>query len=280
MANISSREDLTDRRISVFERRYGKNALNLACHAAFPLTLTSDLLYCLRENFVPECPWYTVADVVLSGLCEPVGYDLYEMEGKTRDRLLRHLRDNKDFGKPRLNELADFMSHYIRNRLQNEGNDRAFVFGDRPDWTALIYVKSNEREAIAEIQQHLQKLTASIDSKERIRWAALMESYADLLSEEGFQPLLEWSQNILDGEPIQDEWTELASEMGVSLQPFKFPETTIIFEDENAEELQPFDFKTVTVNARGKVVKEEQKQAFYFIEPLGEENSPKENIPD
>ncbi len=45
---------------------------------------------------------------------------------------------------------------------------------------------------------------------------------------------------------------------------------TIILEDESAEELQSFEFKTVTVDAQGQVVKEEQNKAFYFVEFLGE----------
>ena len=266
MANVYNREDLTTRRIRVFESRYRKDAFDLACHAAFPLTLTSDLLYCLRENFVPKCPWYTVADVLLSGLCEPAGYDLYEMEGKTRDRLLRHLCNV--FGEKRLKELANFMSQYITNRLQN---DLAFVVGDRPEWTALAYLSPDAKDLKAAIMGELQKLTASTDSKQRIRWAVLVESYADLLSEKGFYPLLsQWAQNTLDGEPIKDEWTELASVMEVSLQSFEFSVTTIILEDESAEELQPFEFKTVTVDAHGQVVKEEQNKAFYFVEFLGE----------
>jgi formylglycine-generating enzyme required for sulfatase activity len=269
MANVRNREDLTTRRIRVFERSYGKDALDLACHAAFPLTLTSDLLYCLRENFQLNCPWYTVADVLLSGLCETAGYDLYEMEGKIRDRLLRRLYKSNEFGEQRLKDLANFMSQYITNRLQND--DRAFVFGDRPEWTALAYLSPDAKDLKAAIKEELQKLTASTDSKQRIRWAALVESYADLLSEMDFQPLLlKWAQNTLDGEPLQDEWTKLAKEMGVSLQFFEFSEATIILEDEPAEELQSFDFKTVTVDARGQVVKEEQKQAFYFVESLGE----------
>ncbi|MDF5719783.1 MAG: formylglycine-generating enzyme family protein [Rhizonema sp. PD37] len=267
-----NREDLIDRRIGVFERRYGRDAFHLACHAAFPLTLTSDLLYCLRENFVPECPWYGVPDVLLSGLCQPVGYDLYEMEGKTRDHLLRGICD--EFGEQRLKEIANFLSQYITNRLQREGNDRALVFGDRPQWTALAYLSPDAKEAITAIKQELQKLTASTDSKQRIRWAALVESYADLLSEKGFQQLLlEWAQKTLDGEPIQDEGTELASVMGVSLQSFEFGVTTIIFEDKLAEELQPFDFKTRTVDAHGQVVREEQSKAFYFVEFLGKEET-------
>ena len=147
-----SLNNLTTRRIRVFEGRYGTNALYLAYHAAFPLTLTSDLLYCLRENFLPDIPWYAVADVLLSGLCQNVGYDLYEIEGKTRDGLLRGLYENKKFGEQRLKKLADFMSQYIKSRLQLEKNYRALVFGQRPDWTALAYLSSDQKEVINDYQ--------------------------------------------------------------------------------------------------------------------------------
>ncbi|MDJ0617425.1 MAG: SUMF1/EgtB/PvdO family nonheme iron enzyme [Calothrix sp. MO_192.B10] len=272
-AKNPNREDLTTRRIRVFARCYGEKTLFLAYHAAFPLTLTSNLLYCLRENFMPDCPWYAVADVLLSGLCQPVGYDLYEMEGKTRDKLLRHLCD--EFGEQRLKDLANFMSQYITSRLQLQGNHRALVFGERPQWTALAYLSPDAEEAINAIKEELQRLTASTDGKERIRWAALVESYADLLSEKGFQPLLlKWAQHTLDGEPIQDEEMKLAAALGVSLEPFEYDVAVISLDNspdsEPEEELQSFELQVVTVNARGKVTNTESKQAFYFVESLGE----------
>ncbi|QFS51273.1 formylglycine-generating enzyme family protein [Nostoc sphaeroides CCNUC1] len=241
----------------------------MAYHAAFPLTITSDLLYCLRENFVPDVPWYAVADVLLSGLCQPVGYDLYEMEGKTRDGLLRSLCNQ--FGEQRLKELANFMSQYIASRLQFENNDRALVFGQRPEWTALAYLSSDQQEVINIIKQELQRLTVATDTKERIRWAALVESYADLLSSKGFEPLLlELSQQTLDGEPIQDEEEKaIAAATGVSLQPFEFDVATVTPEDEPIEELQIFEFETVTVDAHGQIINKEVNQAFYFVELLG-----------
>ena len=275
-------EDLTTRRIRVFARSYGEKALFLAYHAAFPLTLTSDLLYCLRENFMPDCPWYAVADVLLSGLCQPIGYDLYEMEGKTRDKLLRHLCD--EFGEQRLKDLANFMSQYITSRLQLQGNHRALVFGERPQWTALAYLSPDAEEAINAIKEELQWLIASTDGKERIRWAALVESYADLLSEKGFQPLLlEWAQHTLDGELIQDEEMKLVAALGVSLEPFDYDVAVISLgnspDSEAEEELQSFEFQVVTVNVRGEEIKTESKQAFYFVEPLGEvEGSSTSNV--
>jgi formylglycine-generating enzyme required for sulfatase activity len=272
MATLSppgSREDLTTRRIRVFTQRYGWEALSLACHAAFPLTLTSDLLYCLRENFLPDCPWYTVADVLLSGLCQPAGYDLYEMEGVTRNRLLRRLCD--EWGEGRLKELANFMSQYIENRLQVEGNERPLMFGERPQWTALAYLSPDSEEAIAAIKQQLQQLPAAADAKQRIRWAALVESYADLLAEKGLKPLLlEWAERTIDGEPINDEGTKAAEDIGVALEFFEFDVAVFALEDEQSEELQSFEFETVTVNRRGEIIRQEQRQAYFFMEPLGE----------
>ena len=221
----------------------------------------------MRENFVPDVPWYGVADVLLSGLCQPIGYDLYEMEGKTRNRLLSNLCN--EFGEQRLKELANFMSDYIASRLLVNDNNRALVFGERPQWTALAYISQDENEVINAIKQELQRLTASTDGKERIKWAALVESYADLLSEKGFQPLLlEWAQQTFDNQPIQDECTKLAATMGVTLLSLKFTVAIITLEDEQTEELQPFDFEVVNVDTHGQVVNREKQQAFYFVELL------------
>ncbi len=281
----SSKEDLATRRIEVFERLYGTIALHLAYHAAFPLTLTSDLLYCLRENFVPNCPWYVVADVLLSSLCQPVGYDLYEIEAKTRDCLLRDLCD--EFGEKRLKELADFMSQYINSRLNNSlqsnDNNRALVLGHRPDWTALAYLKddeSDQRELINIIKQELLKLATSPDGKDRIRWGVLVESYADLLSEKGFKNWLsDLAEKIFNGEPILDDGKPILDDeeksieklMGISLELFEYEFAVINPDGEPEEKLKAFEFETVTVNARGEVINTEQNQAFYYVEYLGEE---------
>ena len=115
----------------------------------------------------------------------------------------------------------------------------------------------------------MHKLTASTDAKDRIRWAALVENYADLLSEKGFSPL--WSQQILDGEPIQDEdEKEIAAAIGVSLQAFEYDVAVITSGEEPREELQTFEFDMVTVDNRGQVINRQQKQAFYFVEFFGE----------
>ncbi|NET85943.1 MAG: formylglycine-generating enzyme family protein, partial [Moorea sp. SIO1F2] len=77
-------------RIQSFRDKFGDAHLYFAYHAAFPIALTPDLLYCLWANFQQDIqgdnlniPWIAVADLLLSPLCHEVGHELYEMELET-----------------------------------------------------------------------------------------------------------------------------------------------------------------------------------------------------
>jgi formylglycine-generating enzyme required for sulfatase activity len=268
-------DELSQRRMAVFERRYGTGSLDFACHAAFPLTLTTDLSYCLRETFFSDAPWYWAADVLLSGLCSPAGYDLYEMEGLTRNALLHRLLER--FGEARLWELDQFMKAYLTHRLEVKPSeeDRLWLLGDRPHWTALACLRPDE--AFAAIQQELQQLVATDDPQDRFRLAALIESYADLLNQTNFRPiLLDFARKARAGEPIDQTATVAAAarQAGFPLEHLEFDVVTIGFDAETADlpddVLRPFEFETVRVNRQGKVVKRSAQQAFYFVEPLSE----------
>lgn len=262
-------QSIAQRQIQAFEQRYGTAALDLACHAAFPLALTTDLVYCLRENFVTACPWYGAADVLLSGLWHPVGYDLYEIAGELRQHLLQRLRSR--FGEPRLYELEAFMTAYISYRLGIENTDRPLRLGDHPHWTALACL--NPGAAYEAIQRELQHLASTEDLKERLRLAALVESYADWLPS-SFRPiLLDWADQTAEGELIDETPSVVAAltQAGLVLELKEFEVVTFTFAEDEAtvsDELQPFEFETVTVNARDKITRREQRQAFYFAELL------------
>ncbi|OKH53944.1 hypothetical protein NIES2101_09385 [Calothrix sp. HK-06] len=256
---LSRREDLTTRRLSVIVQRYEEKKHReqvelLAYHAAFPLTLTSDLLYCLRETFVKDCPWYAVADILLSGLCETIGYDLYEMESETRNALLKELDERN---KKRIEELGNFMFHYISNRINQNDNEY--------QWTPLTYLIEGD-EKFNTLKQKLRELILSLSEKDEkdIEWRELSEKYDDFLQERGFAPLL--SKDELH--PLDEEEQKISAALGVELKPFEYYVALII--DDGLEELKPFQFKTVTVDIRGQIIKQEQKEAFYFTEYLGE----------
>src|SRR5579871_1042559 len=68
--------------IVAFEKRFGSQHLWLACHAAFPLVLTPELINLLRNNFLDDrgIPWIAEPDFLLSPLCRPIGEGLFEVE--------------------------------------------------------------------------------------------------------------------------------------------------------------------------------------------------------
>ncbi|MEO0970875.1 MAG: HEAT repeat domain-containing protein, partial [Cyanobacteria bacterium J06639_18] len=120
------RPEVAQRRIKSFFKRFGETHLYLAYHAAFPLALKPELLYNLWANFQQDIhgkllniPWIGVADLLLSNLCDEVGYELYEMDLAVRNELLKELQSNERFGQQRIKELSDFLLEYIQNELQS-----------------------------------------------------------------------------------------------------------------------------------------------------------------
>ncbi len=110
--------------IEAFAQKYGEGHVLLACHAAFPMVLTADLVYKIWQNFrnytdengnLQEIPYIAVSDFLLSPLCRSSGYQRFEMPPNLRQALLEALQNDPDFGKPRLQELAAFLKHYIES---------------------------------------------------------------------------------------------------------------------------------------------------------------------
>jgi formylglycine-generating enzyme required for sulfatase activity len=195
------------------------------------------------------------------------------MEGPIRNALLHRLVAR--FGEERLWELDEFMKAYLNHRLKVKPSeqDRLWLLGDRPHWTALTCLRPDE--AFAAIQQELQQFVASDDPRDRFRLAALVESYTDLLTQTDFVPiLLDFARKTRAGEPI-DETAAVAAivrQAGFPLERLEFDVVTIVFENEALPDdvLRPFTVDTVTVDRQGKVVQRSEQQAFYFVEPLGE----------
>ncbi|MFN8349364.1 MAG: caspase family protein [Spirosomataceae bacterium] len=86
----------------------------LACHAAFPVALTNDLLYKIWLNFRQDdagiplaLPLDAVSDVLLSSLCQPIGHNLYEIPTFLRNALWQSL------ARERIGLLAEFLLQYL-----------------------------------------------------------------------------------------------------------------------------------------------------------------------
>ncbi|NUO01256.1 MAG: SUMF1/EgtB/PvdO family nonheme iron enzyme, partial [Saprospiraceae bacterium] len=114
--------------VESFVKKYGEGHTLLACHAAFPMVLTADLVYKIWQNFrnytdekgsVCEIPYVAVSDLLLSPLCQPSGYQRFEMPTNIRHGLLSALQEDPHFGKTRLHELASFLKHYIESAYRD-----------------------------------------------------------------------------------------------------------------------------------------------------------------
>jgi O-acetyl-ADP-ribose deacetylase (regulator of RNase III) len=189
--------EVVTRRIEAFHQRFGEAHLDFAYHAAFPLALTPDLLYRLWANFQRDrngealkIPWLAVADLLLSSLCDEVGYELYEMETEVRNALLRELKVNPCFGEKRIHELSDFLLVYVKQQLESHDPDIR-DFAQVQTWTALAYTKPSE--AAREIASTLAGLKLE-EKAEWIRMASIVETFAEPLA--GFQPLLIYSRGM------------------------------------------------------------------------------------
>jgi len=189
---MMSEASTTDYEIAVervvgFLQQFDRVHFDLACHAAFPLVITPDLLYQIWLRFVPQAPWTAVARVLLSRLCREVGYELYEMDIAVRNLLLADIKDNEEFNKdkPRLEELADFLTTYVTQQFAGD-NSPTKNLAQAQYWTALAYTKPKRlsRELLEAIEERLQQK----NWKELFRLSSLVETFAAPLAE--FAPLL------------------------------------------------------------------------------------------
>ena len=189
--------EIVHRRIEYFTKRFGKGHLYLAYHAAFPLALKPDLLYSLWANFQQDIhgkvlgiPWIAVADILLSSLCDEVGYELYEMDVAVRKELLRGLQSDERFGKQRINQLSDFLLEYVREQLRSD-DPEIQDFAKTQQWIALAYTQPSK--AARELALAFSKLEQQ-ESAELLRMASLTETFAEPLV--GFQPLLIYARGM------------------------------------------------------------------------------------
>ena len=202
--------DIAKRRIAKFEERFGTPHLYLAYHAAFPLALTSDLLYRLWHTFqrnVPGkalgIPWIAVANLLLSNLCREVGSELYEMDLAVRQELLRRLRDDPQFGDTRIRKLSQFLIEYTEQQLRLNSNDPDIQeFAKAQRWTALAYTDPDyaARELASTYRDVMLSVASSTSRKraELMRLAAFLEVSEEHFKADKFMSLRVYARSMAD----------------------------------------------------------------------------------
>jgi len=145
-------------KVALFERQFGKNYRLLAYHAALPLVLTPELVHYLRTEFLLDLvpSWEAEADLLLSDLCSPVGYELYVMDTAVRAYLLDQMQKDDDIPPDRMQAVAQVLMSYVLylSRL-NPGQRERELQAQR--WAAMAYLGDDQcRKMADEIAQQFE----------------------------------------------------------------------------------------------------------------------------
>jgi formylglycine-generating enzyme required for sulfatase activity len=218
-------QELAQQQVERFVARFERNYRYLACHCALPLVLTPELVNYIRVQFLlnEEVPWIAEADLLLSELCRPVGYELYAMSPAVRSNLLAQFQEpefQQKFGSHRLKSVAQLLMDYVTYLMRTHPTSRqAELQAQR--WAAMVYLDEHRTKAEEEIATALQALVnrGKNGQAELARLQRLIEEFRPQLSQ--YQSLIEFSKLLgnwlKDSSQIQPELIQTYSVHGVKL---------------------------------------------------------------
>lgn len=202
----------------------------LACHAAFPLALTSDLLYKIWLNFRQDeygdsldIPLDAVPAVLNSSLCRRIGRDTYEIHESLRLAFRQHLQDQDNLGLRRMKRLARFLLSYLeycKHRIPSQ------AFEEAQRWMVDAYLQpARAAERLLGIfSEEMQKTGSSGGVEIYLSWVNKQQKQAP-----GGQGADAWAmaEAIIKGvQHMQEGNREKASQVLEALKPFvREPET-------------------------------------------------------
>ncbi len=134
-------------RIDRFVRQFEPDYRKLATYASVPIVLTPELVGYLRGQFLPRLGWVAEADLLLSELCRPVGYERYVMDAGVQAVLLGELETSEPL---QVEVIARRLLGYMRylGRTNAYVSDRA---QKHQQWAAMLCIGELRGEAIAQI---------------------------------------------------------------------------------------------------------------------------------
>jgi len=264
------KETEAKKRIAAFEKRFSKEHLEFACRAAFPLALTPDLLYRLRDYLLLQhdeklqVPWIAVADLLLSGLCSEVDEELYEMDITVRKVLLEELTQD---------DLCKLSTNFFLKYVERNFQSKISGLKEAQRWTALAYV--NPDKAAKKLTLKLSQLLQQPNLTQWLQKSLLVETLAEPLRKANFEPLLILAQAMK--QTALGDYTE-ATELFKSLPKTAEGKAALVAGVEVDLPSHPipaktFTFETVRVNPEGTIIQRETKTASYFTEKLDDHTS-------
>ncbi len=133
--------------VESFLSRYDQSYIDLLYHAALPILLTPELLHYIRNGFVGEVKWIAEVDLLLSNLCNKVGYELYAIDTDVRAYLIKEMEKDSRFGQKRMEEVASLLIKYLRYLSKNNSISQFQLKHQK--WGALVYLEDKYKEEVA-----------------------------------------------------------------------------------------------------------------------------------
>ena len=144
----SQEQQQAQRQVERFVNRFDSEYRWLTYYAALPLILTPELLHYLRNQFLRhrQLPWIAEADLLLSDLCSPVGYEQYVMDTAVRAYLIAEMEEV--LGPEHMRAVAKLLLRYVQQlELMNPYLSRQELQAQQ--LAAMVYVDEAQQQAAA-----------------------------------------------------------------------------------------------------------------------------------
>jgi formylglycine-generating enzyme required for sulfatase activity len=178
-----------------FVHRFDPSYRRLAYYAALPLVLTPELVNYLRNQFLRAegVPWVAEADLLLSDLCRPVGYEQYAIDPVVRAYLLAEMETV--LGPGQMQAVARLLLSYIRQLAQANPDTLQQQALEVQQWAAMVYL-DNHRESVV---QQLAKAYQACEAAGKISAAQVQSVQLELdrlvrITQELAQPLRDYPE--------------------------------------------------------------------------------------
>ncbi len=253
-------QNKVDRFVSRFESSYEL----LACHVALPLVLTPELVNYLRIEFLKteKVPWIAEADLLLSNLCRPVGYELYVMDEGVRAYLLQKLAQNERFGQKRIKEIARLLLSYVQH-LAKTNPFLGMKELETQKWGAMLYLDTEQT-----VREIAKAMYERVDRAELARLLKITEDFKQQIASSGqFQDFLDYAQlcSELLREPEKVKLEQIADSYQVAGLELTVPRSVniSILDFLNLDNFESFEFtaKVATIVKLKTILLVEDEQA-------------------
>jgi formylglycine-generating enzyme required for sulfatase activity len=243
--------------IDRFEQRFDLAHRKLAQYAALALVLTPELVSYLRDRFLRKVlPWVAEADVLLSDLCRPVGYEQYAMEPAVRSQLIQELEAEHP---EQVELIAQILLSYIQRLRETRHSFFSPLEQRNQQWSAMCFIAAHRGAVAEQVKAAFESVIEGIEGEEpqaAISGRSVLEQLV-MIMEELAPRLVEYPELIRQAEQVTIALEDARSNNTRSLTQLirgeaksenKMGTTDHAPEIADYPALETFDIETVTID--------------------------------